>query len=190
MSSLVAPSAYQNFRAPSSVLTPLFTQSCISCHADITSRRAGASAHLWARQPILMTLSLILSVSYAVHMRHQTGSARLLFGASAASFALALISTISFNVPRQRRHWLCDAANPPPAYWKRLAIAGVFFKEYVHGCFSSASCPLFGSYDTVTECNQSRLTRRDGADRDQRTIHVFHGSNLTSRRHARSASGG
>ncbi len=77
--------------------------------------------------PILMTLSVILSVSYAVRMRHQTASAHVLFWASAVSFVLALISTIIFNVPVNLATGRWDAANPPPD-WKETRNRWEFFQ--------------------------------------------------------------
>ena len=67
--------------------------------------------------PTLMTLSAILSVSYAIHMRQQPTPARWVFWSAAASFATALVSTIIFNMPINAATGRWDAANPPPN-WK------------------------------------------------------------------------
>lgn len=77
--------------------------------------------------PVLMTLSVVLSVSYAMRMRNYPGSTRLVFWGAAASFAFALISTIIFNVPINAAtgHW--DAANPPPD-WKETRNRWEFFQ--------------------------------------------------------------
>lgn len=77
--------------------------------------------------PVLMTLTVVLSVSYAMRMRHHPGPVRLVFWAAAASFAVALISTIIFNVPINAAagHW--DATNPPPD-WKKTRNRWEFFQ--------------------------------------------------------------
>src|SRR5260370_1586108 len=63
--------------------------------------------------PLLMTLSLILSLSYAIELRTQGGTASLVRWASAASFLLALISTIIFNVPVNLATGRWDPEHPP-----------------------------------------------------------------------------
>jgi uncharacterized membrane protein len=77
--------------------------------------------------PLLMTLSAILSVSYAIHMRDQAGSTRVLYWASAACIVAALISTIIFNVPVNLATGRWDAANPPPD-WKKTRDRWEFFQ--------------------------------------------------------------
>src|SRR6516164_2044279 len=49
--------------------------------------------------PALMTLCVILSLSYAINLNWIEGTARMVGWASAASFIAALLSTIIFNVP-------------------------------------------------------------------------------------------
>ncbi|MBV9492346.1 MAG: DUF1772 domain-containing protein [Verrucomicrobia bacterium] len=68
--------------------------------------------------PTLMTLCVVLSVAYAVHVRHAAGAATWLFIAAAASFVAALISTVVFNVPINIATGKWDAAHPPPD-WKQ-----------------------------------------------------------------------
>jgi len=77
--------------------------------------------------PVLMTLSVVLSVSYAVHMRHHPGPARLIFWGAAISFLAALISTVIFNVPINSATGGWDAANPPPN-WKETRNRWEFFQ--------------------------------------------------------------
>ncbi len=76
--------------------------------------------------PVLMTLSVVVSVSYAVHMRH-VSPARWVFCAAAASLAAALISTIVFNVPINAATGQWDATNPPPN-WKETRRRWEFFQ--------------------------------------------------------------
>jgi uncharacterized membrane protein len=77
--------------------------------------------------PTLMTLSVLLSVGYASHMRHHAGPARWVFWAAAASFVAALVSTIVFNVPINAATGRWDAANPPPG-WKETRNRWEFFQ--------------------------------------------------------------
>ncbi len=77
--------------------------------------------------PTLMTLSAVLSVSYAVHMRHHESAARWVFWAAAGCLAAALISTIIFNVPINAATGKWDAANPPPD-WKETRNRWEFFQ--------------------------------------------------------------
>lgn len=49
--------------------------------------------------PVLMTLCVVLSVSYAIQTPEFEGVARIVRWASAGSLIAALVSTIAFNVP-------------------------------------------------------------------------------------------
>jgi hypothetical protein len=49
--------------------------------------------------PVLMTVSVILSVYYAVQLNAIEGASRMVRWASAVSLVAALVSTIIFNVP-------------------------------------------------------------------------------------------
>ncbi len=77
--------------------------------------------------PILMTLSVVLSVSYAFHMRRHPGPACLVFWGAAASLIIALLSTIIFNVPINSATGRWDANSPPPD-WKRTRDRWEFFQ--------------------------------------------------------------
>ncbi|HEY0077010.1 MAG TPA: DUF1772 domain-containing protein [Pyrinomonadaceae bacterium] len=77
--------------------------------------------------PVLMTLSLILSLSYAISLRAEAGAASLIRWAAAASFILALVSTLIFNVPINLAtgKWNPDS---PPADWKQVRNRWEFFQ--------------------------------------------------------------
>src|SRR3984893_1592022 len=77
--------------------------------------------------PVLMTLCVILSVSYAISLSPVEGAARIVCWASAASFIAALISTIIFNVPINlaTRRW---NANDPPEKCKETRNHWEFFQ--------------------------------------------------------------
>ena len=77
--------------------------------------------------PVLMTLSLILSVSYAVSLNSVEGTARIVRWASAVSFIVALVSTIVFNVPINLATGRWDANNPPEK-WKETRNRWEFFQ--------------------------------------------------------------
>jgi hypothetical protein len=49
--------------------------------------------------PVLMTLCVILSVSYAISLNSAEGTAGIVCWAAAVSLIAALVSTIIFNVP-------------------------------------------------------------------------------------------
>ena len=68
--------------------------------------------------PVLMTLSVILSVGYAVQLNALEGAARAVRWASALSLVVALGSTIIFNVPINFATGKWDADNPPDD-WKQ-----------------------------------------------------------------------
>jgi uncharacterized membrane protein len=77
--------------------------------------------------PVLMTLSVILSVSYAINLNSIKGAGRVVGWASAASFIAALGSTIIFNVPINLAtgRW---AVNNPPEMWKETRNRWEFFQ--------------------------------------------------------------
>ncbi len=77
--------------------------------------------------PVLMTLCVILAISYAVSQNSIDGTARLLRWASAASFIVALISTIIFNVPVNLATGRWNADNPPEK-WKETRNRWEFFQ--------------------------------------------------------------
>ena len=76
--------------------------------------------------PFLMTLTVILSISYAFSMNAHA-AVRGLYWASAASFTLALISTIIFNVPINLATGRWDATKPPEG-WKATRNRWEFFQ--------------------------------------------------------------
>ncbi len=77
--------------------------------------------------PILMTLCVVLAVAYAIQMNGQQGLARDVRWASAVAFALALISTIIFNVPVNLATGRWDPKNLP-SDWKETRTRWEFFQ--------------------------------------------------------------
>jgi uncharacterized membrane protein len=77
--------------------------------------------------PVLMTLSVVLAIAYALKLNGILGTARIVRWASAGSFSLSLISTIIFNVPVNLATGRWDAANPP-ADWKETRNRWEFFQ--------------------------------------------------------------
>ncbi|MDQ3799879.1 MAG: DUF1772 domain-containing protein [Acidobacteriota bacterium] len=77
--------------------------------------------------PVLMTLCVILSVSYAVSLNAAEGTARYVRWASAISFTVALVSTIIFNVPINAATGKWDAEKPPEN-WKEIRNRWEFFQ--------------------------------------------------------------
>ncbi|MBD0289147.1 MAG: DUF1772 domain-containing protein [Flavisolibacter sp.] len=77
--------------------------------------------------PVLMTLCVILSITYAIHMREYRGTAQQFRWASAVSFALALASTIAVNVGINAATGKWDITNPPPN-WKEIRNRWEFFQ--------------------------------------------------------------
>ena len=75
--------------------------------------------------PVLMTLTVVLSISYAVRMN--AADAHWLYWASAASFTVALISTTIFNVPINLATGRWDASKPPND-WKATRNRWGFFQ--------------------------------------------------------------
>ncbi len=77
--------------------------------------------------PVLMTLSVILAISYAVSLNSIEGTARIVRWASAISFIAALVSTIIFNVPINLATGRWDA-DTPPEKWKETRNRWEFFQ--------------------------------------------------------------
>ncbi len=77
--------------------------------------------------PILMTLCVVLSISYAVSLTSAGGTTLLVGWLAAGSFGLALISTIIFNVPINLATGRWDASAPPPD-WKATRNRWEFFQ--------------------------------------------------------------
>jgi len=77
--------------------------------------------------PVLMTLCVIVSVSYAVSLNSVEDAARIVRWASAASFIVALVSTIIFNVPKNLAVARWNAADPPEK-WKETRNRWEFFQ--------------------------------------------------------------
>jgi len=77
--------------------------------------------------PVFMTLSTVLAVAYAVQMNGQQGLARGVRWAAAVAFALALISTIIFNVPINRATGRGDP-HTPPSDWTQMRTRWEFFQ--------------------------------------------------------------
>jgi len=63
--------------------------------------------------PVLMTLCVVLSISYSVSLNAVGGIAQIVRWLAAGSLVLALISTIIFNVPINIATGRWDADNPP-----------------------------------------------------------------------------
>ncbi|MEJ7671780.1 MAG: DUF1772 domain-containing protein [Chitinophagaceae bacterium] len=77
--------------------------------------------------PVLMTLCVILSITYAVHMNNIKGAPQIFHWASTTSFAVALISTIAVNVGINSATGKWDIDNPP-ANWKAIRNRWEFFQ--------------------------------------------------------------
>ena len=77
--------------------------------------------------PVLMTLSVILSVSYAVQLNAAEGASHIVRWASSLSLVAALVSTIIFNVPINLTTGKWDADNPPND-WKQSRNRWEFFQ--------------------------------------------------------------
>jgi uncharacterized BrkB/YihY/UPF0761 family membrane protein len=80
--------------------------------------------------PILMTLSVVLSVAYAVHSADVHSTIRVVRWTSAVSFVLSLASTIAFNVPIN----LATVAGTPSSRLRTgnaQEIAGNFCRVFV-----------------------------------------------------------
>ena len=75
--------------------------------------------------PVLMALSVVLSIAYAASA--QGGAARITAWASAGSFVAALAFTLAFNVPVNAATGRWDAANPP-GDWKEIRNRWEFFQ--------------------------------------------------------------
>ncbi len=77
--------------------------------------------------PVLMTLSVILSISYALNLNGIKETARIIRWAAAVSFVAALVSTIIFNVPINSATGKWIAENPPEN-WKETRNRWEFFQ--------------------------------------------------------------
>ncbi len=77
--------------------------------------------------PVLMTLCVILSITYAVNMNNIKGISQIFRWASAASFFVALISTIAVNVGINAATGKWEIDNPP-ANWKEIRNRWEFFQ--------------------------------------------------------------
>jgi uncharacterized membrane protein len=77
--------------------------------------------------PVFMTLCVVLAVAYAIQMNGQQGLAQGVRWAAAVVFALALISTIIFNVPINLATGRFDPKNPPND-WKQIRTRWEFFQ--------------------------------------------------------------
>lgn len=77
--------------------------------------------------PVFMTLCMVLAVTYAVQLNGQQGLAHSVRWAAAVAFALALISTIIFNVPINLATGRLDPNNPP-SDWKQIRTRWEFFQ--------------------------------------------------------------
>lgn len=97
-------------------------------------RRLPATAHLQVEQgllktfgrvmPVGMTLCVVLAITSATGA---DGDSRIWHWLAAASFALALVSTVIFNVPINLATGKWDAKNPP-ADWKDTRNRWEFFQ--------------------------------------------------------------
>ena len=77
--------------------------------------------------PVLMTLCVILSISYAIKMNGVEGTAGIVRWAAAVSFGAALLSTIVFNVPINLATGRWNVENPP-GDWKETRNRWEFFQ--------------------------------------------------------------
>ena len=77
--------------------------------------------------PVLMTLCVILSVSYAISLNSVENTARIIGWASAGFFVAGLVSTIIFNVPINVATGWWNANNPPEK-WKKTRNRWEFFQ--------------------------------------------------------------
>src|SRR5262249_47300382 len=78
--------------------------------------------HIWVEQgllktfgrvmPVLMTLCVILSLSYAISLNSVRSTARIVGWASAGFFVAGLVSTIIFNVPIKSRYRPVERQQP------------------------------------------------------------------------------
>ena len=73
--------------------------------------------------PVLMTLCVILSVSYAISLNSVESTARIVGWASAGFFVAGLVSTIIFNVPINLATGRWNANNPPEKWKKTIATS-------------------------------------------------------------------
>jgi uncharacterized membrane protein len=78
--------------------------------------------------PILMTLSVILAVCYAVQLNQVEGSSRMVRWAATISLVAALVFTIIFNVPINSATGKWDPENLPDD-WKQWRHRWEFFQS-------------------------------------------------------------
>lgn len=77
--------------------------------------------------PVLMALSVILSITFAASAQGDGGAARIIAWAAAGSFVAALACTLAFNVPINSATGRWNAENPPPD-WKKTRNRWEFFQ--------------------------------------------------------------
>lgn len=77
--------------------------------------------------PVLMPLSAVLSVAYAILSDAVTGVAVAIRWASALAFVGALVSTVIFNVPINLASARWNTQDPPPN-WKEIRNRWEFFQ--------------------------------------------------------------
>ena len=76
---------------------------------------------------MLVTLCVILSVSYAISLNSVRSTARIVGWASAGFFVAGLVSTIIFNVPINLATGRWNDNNPPQK-WKKTRNRWEFFQ--------------------------------------------------------------
>jgi predicted membrane protein len=77
--------------------------------------------------PVLMTLCVILSITYAIKMNKFEDTVQMFRWASALSFIVALATTIAVNVGINSATGKWDIDNPP-ANWKEIRNRWEFFQ--------------------------------------------------------------
>jgi uncharacterized membrane protein len=77
--------------------------------------------------PALMTLSVVLSVTYAVHHWQPAERVQYVRAAAALSFVAALVSTLIYNVPINVATGRWSVEKPPPN-WKATRHRWEFFQ--------------------------------------------------------------
>ena len=77
--------------------------------------------------PVLMTLCVVISISYAFAGNTVGGPTQIARWLAAGSFVLALIFTLIFNVPINLATGRWDATNPP-ADWRAVRNRWEFFQ--------------------------------------------------------------
>jgi uncharacterized membrane protein len=77
--------------------------------------------------PVLMTLSVVLSIGYAIRLGAVVDAANAIRWCSASVFVAALVSTIVFNVPINLATGQWNPQNPPRD-WKKIRNRWEFFQ--------------------------------------------------------------